>query len=413
MNSCPVGADLGYEPYEMADPFPAYARLREEAPVYFDDRIGYWVVSRYDDVRFVFDNWETFSSANAQKPVRPLCERAKAVMDEGNFTAYSGLSARIPPEHTRIRGEISKAFTPRRYKALEPSIRETVNRMIDVIETKTQGGGTCDYVRELAFDLPAITIMTMLGAPLDRLPTVKRWAESRALLTWGDLSDDEQVERSHDMVEYWNFCQSLVAEAHATQPDTLVGDLVRLQASGSELSDHEIASFCYSALFAGHETTTTLLSNAARELLGHHQAWDALHADPSKIPNAIEEVLRMAPSIVGWRRLAMKDAQIAGIDIKAGDGVLVLMGSANRDQAVFEDPEEFDISRSNARSHMAFGYGIHYCLGNMLAKLQAKVALEELTRRLPHLQLTEAPTAAWVHNISFRVPTSVLVTQAA
>jgi cytochrome P450 len=405
------GAELGYSPYDLSNPFPAYAKLREEAPVYFDERIGYWVVARYNDVREVFDNWETFSSANAQAPVRPLCDRAKAVMDEGNFTAYSGLSARIPPEHTRIRGVISKAFTPRRYKVLEPAIRETVNSMIDNLEKEIATNGSADFVRVLAYDLPAITIMTLLGADLEKILKVKRWSESRALLTWGDLSDDEQVERCADMVEYWAFCQSLVTEAHKNHPDTLVGDLVRLQEAGEEITDHEIASFCYSALFAGHETTTTLISNAARELLGHHEAWDALHADAAKIPNAIEEVLRTAPSIVGWRRLAMKDAQVGGVDIKAGDGLLLLMGSANRDLAVFEDPDEFNIERPNARSHMAFGYGIHFCLGNHLAKLQARIALEELTHRLPHLQLTAEPTAGWVPNISFRVPTTVFVTQ--
>ena len=403
---CPAGYH-GFEPFNMNNPFPAYEELRHEQPVMFDDRIGYYVVTRYDDVKATFENWETFSSENAQAPVRPLGEPAKKIMAEGGFTAYSGLSARIPPEHTRIRAVASKAFTPRRYKVMEPLIRDNVNVLIEQMLSKGEAGG--DLLADIAYDLPTITILTLLGVPVSKIPEVKEWATSRAVITWSDLTDEEQIPHAHNMVKYWNYCQHLVSNAKTNPGDNLVTDLVELQAAGDEISDHEIASILYSLLFAGHETTTTLISNSIRVLLQHRVAYEALVADPTKIPGAIDEVLRYSPSIVAWRRKAVKDGEIGGMQIPAGSNVLLVMGSANRDENVFAQPDAFDIGRENARSHLAFGYGIHYCLGNMLAKLQTRVALEEITKNVPSLRLKPGSQISFGENLSFRVPTAVPV----
>ena len=397
----------GYEPFDMKDPFPAYAELRREEPVMFDERIGYYVVSRYDDVKATFEDWETFSSENAQAPVRPMGAPAKKIMEEGGFTAYSGLSARVPPEHTRLRTVASKAFTPRRYKVLEPAIRENVDIMIDKMLAAGEPG---DILSDIANDLPTITILTLFGVPISRIPEIKKWSGSRALMTWAELTDEEQIPHAHNLVEYWNFCQEVVAENKANPGrDNLADDLLKLQAEGHEISDHEIASLLYSMLFAGHETTTTLISNSLRMLLSNPETYQALVEDPEKIPGAIDEVLRMAGSIVAWRRKATRDAEIAGVKIPEGSGVLLLMGSANRDASVFENPDVFDIGRENARNHMSFGYGIHFCLGNLLAKLQGKVALEEITKKIPTLRLMPGADINFIENLSFRVPTSVPV----
>ena len=412
---CPMGhratapADHhGYEPFEMGNPFPAYARMRAEQPVMFDERTGLYVVTRYDDVKAVFEDWETFSSENAQAPVRKRGPQATQVMNEGGFTTYSGLSARRPPEHTRIRAIAQKAFTPRRFKALEPMIRENVRSSIASMVAR--GENHSDIVADLAYSLPTITILTLIGEDVDKVDTYKRWSDSRAAMTWGDLSDEEQIPHAHNLVEYWNQCQALVAAAHAEGGDNLTADLVRAQSEGAEISDHEIASLLYSLLFAGHETTTTLISNCVRVLLTHRQSWAAIVADPKLIPKAIDEVLRYAGSIVGWRRKALTDTALGGVQIPEGGELLLLMGSANRDEARFENGEDFDINRPNARDHLSFGFGIHYCLGNMLAKLQAKIALEELTGALPNLELVDGETITFRKNISFRVPDFVNVT---
>ena len=397
----------GFEPFKLTDPFDAWKALREDAPVMWDDRINMFVVTRYEDVKGVFEDWETFSSKDAQAPIRPLGPQAKQVMQDGGFTAYSGLSARIPPDHTRIRAVATKAFTPRRYKVLEPFIRENADQLIDQMIAKGTGEG--DILTELAWDLPTITIFTLIGVPHDMIEQVKVWAGSRATLTWGDLTDEEQVPHAHNMVEYWNYCQHLVANAKVNPGDNLVTDLVNLQAAGEDISDHEIASFLYSLLFAGHETTTTLISNTVRQLMLNPDAWEAIKADPAKIPGAVEEVLRTAGSIIAWRRTAMRDAEIAGVPIPEGSHILLVMGAANRDPNMFENPDDFDIERANARNHLSFGFGIHYCIGNILGKLQTRVAIEELAAKLPDLQLKPDVDITFGDNLSFRVPETVPV----
>lgn len=403
--SCPhaSGNYHGFEPFKLTSPFAAWEELREEAPVFYDDRIGYYVVSRYADVKGVFADWETFSSANAQSPINPVGAAAKKVMADGDFTAYSGLSARVPPEHTRIRAIATKAFTPRRYKVLEPFIRENVNVLIDDMIAK---GEPADLLTDIAWDLPTVTIFTLIGVPTDMIEQVKAWAGSRTAMTWGDLTEEEQVPHAHNLVAYWNYCQQLVADAKITPGDNLVTDLVNLQAAGDEISDHEIASFLYSLLFAGHETTTTLISNSLRELLANG-AYGEVRDDPSLIPGAIDEVLRLSGSIVAWRRTAEKDGRIGDVDIPQGSKILLLMGSANRDEEMFPEPEVFDIRRPNARNHLSFGFGIHYCIGNLLGKLQTRIAIEEITKKIPTLALKPGVDIEFGDNLSFRVPTSV------
>ncbi|MFE7216381.1 cytochrome P450 [Streptomyces sp. NPDC057611] len=302
----------------------------------------------------------------------------------------------------------AKAFTPRRFKVLEPEIRANVVRLVEAMLARPERRG--DLVRDLAHDLPTITILTLIGADVDKIGTFKRWSDSRSAMTWGDLSDDEQVPHARNLVDYWAECRRLVAEAHETAPDSLVGDMVRMQAEGDPISDHEIASVCYSLLFAGHETTTTLISNALRVLLSHPEQWQRVVEDTGRIPAAVDEVLRYSPSIVGWRRRALRDAEIGGVAIPKGADILLLMGSANRDESRFEDGEAFDISRPNAREHLSFGFGIHYCLGNMLAKLQTRIALEEVARLAPGLRLADHADIHFGRNLSFRAPAAVPVT---
>src|SRR5690625_2077529 len=186
--------------------------------------------------------------------------------------------------------------------------------------------------------------------------------------------------------------------------------MVREQENGPGIDEHQIASLLYSLVIAGDETTTTLISNAVRDLLAHREQYETLIEDPKKISKAIDEVLRYAGSIVAWRRKALKDTEIGGVPIPEGAEILLLMGSANRDEEHFEDGETFDITRPNARQHLSFGFGIHYCLGNMLAKLQTKIALEELSSAIPSLELDEPEGVPFRDSISMRIPEHVHVT---
>jgi len=404
--SCPFSdRSADFDPFDITDPFEFYAWARSEAPVFFSDALQHYVVSRHADIKAVFENWQTFSSENAQAPLRPLSAAAKSVMREGGFTAYSGLSARVPPEHTRIRRVVQGCFGPRRFRSIEPQIREIVTKALDGFGDK----GYTDFFREFAYNVPALVLFKLVGIPDSDVPKVKEWAVSRAVLTWGNLSDDEQIPHAHNMVHYWNYCRALVATRHLEITDDLPGDLVRLQQDGAEISDDEIAGVLYSILFAGHETTTTLMANGVRELLVHRSNWQALIDNPALIPNAVDEILRYSPSIVAWRRKALKDSRIGDMPIAAGANILLLLGSANRDEAAFSDAARFDITRKDARNNLSFGYGIHFCVGQQLAKIEFAIALEELTRRLPSLRLRPNQRFEFARNTSFRVPTALHV----
>jgi cytochrome P450 len=403
---CPFSdASADFDAFDIRDPFPFYEWARAEAPVFFSDQLGYFVVARHADIKAVFEDWRTFSSENAQAPLRPMCEEGKRIMREGGFTAYSGLSARVPPDHTRIRKLVQGCFGPRRFKSIEPEIKQIVNCAVDGFA----GRGHADVFREFAYDVPALVLFKLVGVPDADVPKVKSWAVSRALLTWGNLTDEEQLPHAHNMVEYWNYCRDLVGRRHIEVTDDLPGDLVRLQRDGAEISDEEIAGVLYSVLFAGHETTTTLIANGLRELLARRENWEAIIADPALIPGAVDEVLRFSPSIVAWRRRALKDAEIGGVAVPRDSNILLLLGSANRDEAVFSEPARFNVRRGDARSHLAFGYGIHACVGQQLARMEFVIALGELTRRLPGLRLKPDQSFAFSRNTSFRVPTALHV----
>ena len=264
-------------------------------------------------------------------------------MREGGFTAYSGLSARVPPDHTRIRKLVQGCFGPRRFKAIEPQIRQIVTRALDAIIAN----GKAEFVREFAYDVPAFVLFKLVGVPDADVAKVKAWAVSRALLTWGNLSDAEQLPHARNMVEYWNYCRALVAQRHANPSDDLPGDLIRLQKEGAEISDDEIAGVLYSVLFAGHETTTTLIANGLRELLLHRRNWEAL-SQTRRYSRRRGRNPPLQPLDRGLAAPRAEDTEIGGVAIPKGADILLLLGSANRDEAALSEPSRFDITRTDS-----------------------------------------------------------------
>jgi cytochrome P450 len=405
--ACPH-ADLGreFDPFELAEPFGFHARARERTPIFYSPEIDYWVVTRYADIRDIFRDPATFSSENTQWPFRPRPAEVTQILADGGFTVVSGLSGRQPPEHTRLRGVIKQAFTPRRVASLEPDIRAIATRMIDAFA----GRGHADLVAELAHELPALVIFRLLGVPDADVPQVKAWAQSRVLMNFGDRPLDEQQEHAHNLVRYWRYCQELVAARIASPQDDLPGDLARIYLEGeTALTTDEIAGLVYTQLTAGHETTTALLSNAFALLLDDRRVWDELCADPERIGPAVEEVLRIGTPVFAWKRVTTGPARIGDTELPAGTKLLLLLGSANHDETVFPDPERIDLDRENASRHLSFGLGIHFCLGAPLARLEARVVLQELTRRLPSLHLVPGQRFTYPPNATFRGPASVAV----
>jgi cytochrome P450 len=405
--ACPH-ADLGrdFKPFDLAEPFAFYARARAEAPIFYSPEIDYWVVTRYDDIRDIFRNPATFSSENTQSPFKPRPVTVQKILDDAEFANVSGLSGRQPPDHTRLRGFIKKAFTPRRVASLEPDIRSIATEMID----RFAGRGHADLVAELAHELPALVIFRMLGIPDADVPRVKEWAQSRVYMNFGDRPVEEQAHHAENLILYWRYCQELVQARLASPQDDLPGDLARIYLQGDQtLTPDEIAGLVYGQLTAGHETTTALLSNGLRELLAQREAWDAVCENPETIPAAVEEMLRVSAPVFTWKRRTKAPATVGGVDLPEGTNILLLLGSANHDQHVFPEPDRIDLERENASRHLSFGLGIHFCIGAPLARLEAKIVLEELTSRLPEMRLTEGQPFDYSANSTFRGPSHVQV----
>lgn len=395
-----------YDPFDLLDPFPFYVKARSEAPIFYSPELDYWVITRYEDIKAIFRDLETFSSEITGKPLVPFSPAVQKVLDDGEFAVSSGISGMMPPDHTRVRSFLNKGFTPRRVEKLEGPIRQRTNELVDLF-AKT---GRADLVRQLTYDLPALVVFILLGVPDEDVQYVKQWAASRIAITWGDLTEEERIWHAHQMVKYWRYCIELIEKRFVEPQDDLPSDLVHIYQEGDRsITKHEMARVCYAMLFAGHETTSNLLAEGLKTLLTHREQWEALCANPGLIPGAVEELARYCPSIFAWRRLVRKPTTLAGVDLPEGAKLLLVLGSANRDEQCFYSGETFDIRRENAKHHLTFGHGVKYCLGAPLARLETRIVLEELTRRFPSLRLVPDQKFEYIPNTSFRGPSHVWV----
>ena len=389
----------------LADPYPFFAEARLATPVFYSPSLNYWVVTRYRDIRQIFETPELFSASNALAPLQPMCPEAQRILAEGGHRPVAVNVNLDPPGHTRVRRVSNVAFKPRRVAALAQFVRELAARFID----QHSADGRADLVRDLAWELPVLVIFRVLGIPDEDVPRIKTGSQSRNVLLWGHPPEEEQIRLAHGMAAFWKYAEELTA-ARAKEPrDDFTSDLL-LARDGDQpaLANQEVVSIVNALLSAAHETTTGLLGNAFRWLLTERHAWEEICHDPSLIPNAIEEVLRFDSSTITWRRKAMQAVEIGGVSVPADANLLLLIGSANRDPDVFKDPDRFDIHRPNADAHLSFGIGIHYCLGAPLARLEARVVLEELSTRLPSLRLVPGQMPQFRPVIAHRGPLSLL-----
>ena len=392
------------DPY-LADPYLFFAEARPASAVFYSPKLDYWIVTRYADVRHVFQSPKSFSAANALSPIKPVCPAAQTILAEGRFSADPVLTNSDPPAHTRVRRLANIAFTPRRVATMESFIRELAARFT----RERFVNGRADLIHDLVWELPALVIFRVLGVPDHDVPRVKAGAESRLLFMFGHPSTKQQIDLAHGMATFWNYAQELV-EARATEPrDDFTSDLLLARDKDlPALNRHEVTTVVFGLLLAGHETTTSLLGNALRRMLTDRVAWDEICRDPRLVPGAVEEVLRFDSSVIAWRRKTTQPVEIGGVAIPSDANLLLLIGSANRDPAMFEDPERFDIHRANAGEHLAFGHGSHFCLGAPLARLEARIVLEELSARYPSMRLVAGQTLRFLPNTSFRGPLALL-----
>jgi cytochrome P450 len=384
-------APLEYDPnlaFFRANRHAAYARLRAEAPAFWSERMRGWVITRYDDVVAILLDTEQFSAVNSIgiEPFDSFLPEVRAVLDQG-FPRFPGIIEMDPPAHTMYRGLVNLAFTPRRVAALEPRIREIANELIDGFEAR----GRADFVKVFGDPLPIRVIGEILGVPVEDMDEVQRLSDSFRTLEAGTISAlpvEEQIETARLFVAFQRYVAEMIDAHRASPRDDLISVIADTRLGDERpLSQDELVSTVIHLLFAGQETTTRLLASTVYFLLHDRSLWQELVEHPDLAQNAIEEGLRIDPPVTYHLRQARVAVQIDGSEIKSGDAVHLVFASANHDEAVFPNPERFDLHRPNASRHLGFGRGPHFCVGAAVGRLEGRIGLEILSQRVPSLRI--------------------------
>jgi cytochrome P450 len=396
-----------YDPFSIetrVNPHKHFAELRKHAPVYRLEGPGFYLVSRYEDVQHVIKHPELFSSHAMQrmmmsgmsvgiqnmggseapdpKALELLAEFAKGLdFNPLEMMSTPSVISSDPPNHQRLRNIVNRGFTPRRIAALEPRIREIAAKALDEMLEKEE----FDLVSDFTIPLPVTVIAELLGVESDRFADFKRWSDSLISGTTGSASGTQPLELLETFKEFNAYFMEQIERRRRDPKDDLISVLVAAEGSDVALSPMETLMFTILLLVAGNETTTNLMGNTIVALLDEPEQFARVQSDPSLVPALVEEGLRFDGPIQMLFREAAQDVELAGTSIPKGSVVLPIFASANRDESQFPDPDRFDIDR-DTRGHLAFGFGIHFCLGASLARLEARVGFEELFKRVSKIR---------------------------
>jgi len=369
------------DPQTHADPYPIYRRLREEDPVHWSELMDAWVLARYDDIVAVLTD-PRYSADRRQAQNRFVQQAMQRQEEFGPFGRAQTMLTSDPPEHTRLRKLVSKAFTPRRVEGMRPRIQSIVDHLLDDV----QGRGEMDVIWDLAYPLPVIVIAEMLGVPPEKRDTFKRWSTDLAA-TVGPLIADNMIDQARKSVEALaEYFRGVIRERRRQPREDLVSGLIAAEEQGQALGEDEVLATCILLLVAGNETTTNLIGNGTLALIRNPDQMERLRNDPSLIRTAVEELLRYDGPVQGTGRVAMEELEIDGHQVRQGQIVFTLLGAANHDPAQFPDPDRLDLGRQ-PNEHIAFGDGIHFCLGAALARAEGQIAIQTLLERIPNPRL--------------------------
>lgn len=367
----------------MADPFPIYDRLREEDPVHWSPSLKSWIVTRHEDVRdlLLSDDLSVNRLVRFYDALPP--QDAGLLRDIVHYLNL-WIAFRDPPDHTRVRRIMRHAFTPKAVAEMRPGIEAIVELLLDRLDARPPGA-KIDLIREYALLVPAYVIMDMLEAPRDMLDAFKSWSDDMAVFIGGARNaEDKYARAARGCAKMSAYFRKVIEERTAAPRPGFLNDLISARDEGDRLSQDELVATCILVLFAGHETTTNLIGNAALHLMRRPDQRDALLAEPELIDGAIEETLRYDGPTNALVRVAARDHELRGRRIREGERVFVMVNSANRDPRAFDDPDRFDIRR-NPNRHLTFGQGIHLCLGARLAREEGRIAVLRLFQRFPNL----------------------------
>jgi cytochrome P450 len=387
-----------FDPETLQCPFPHYEAMRKEDPVHFIPGIGVYMVAKHDLVMQILRDPDTYSSkfGGTGMPMDPSTrDRFAEVFAEGYPRVPTMLTA-DQPEHTRYRRLVSRAFHPKVIAELEPVVRAITVRLIDSWIKK----GKIELVADFAVPLPVEVIAHALNVPDDRLADFKRWSDDSIAGIGTNISLEERLQAERGVNEFQRYFAEQIELRRSEPRDDILTNLLnaRIDDEDSDVTDKrpldmpEMLSIVQQLLVAGNETTTKMLTEMVRLLAEHPDEWAKVKSDPGRIEKVVEETLRLSTPTQGMWRVVARDTELAGVPLKKGSRLIIAFCSANRDEEVFADPDSFDPSRDNVRDNLAFGKGIHFCLGANLSRLEGKVALEELSKRLDTLSLSASNT---------------------
>lgn len=378
-----------FDPAVIAQPLEFDRRLLDEAPVYRDPNTKLVLVSSYERVMEVLKRHEEFSSQFGQAMGGSGSERRgpseiEEIMQEG-YPAVNTMLTADPPEHKRFRSLVNKAFTPRRVSGIEAEMVKISEALVDAFV----GRGRFHALENYGIPIPLMVIADQLGVPREDLPKFRHWTEGFVAQLGGLASSEEQIEAARLIVEYQHYFAARLEEARADPREDIISDLVRARIEGERpLDTAESLSIIQQLLVAGHETTASTIAAGLLLMIEHPEQQRALRADESLLAGAIEEIIRLASPTQNMWRVTTRECELGGVELRKGEFVFIRFGASNRDPEKFPEPDVFDIQRENAADHLAFGHGIHFCIGAMLARKEMEVAYRTLFARVDGLRLS-------------------------